>query len=102
MPDFNIVIMQQCRPVRHASVGGYEQDGLCDERTWPGCTCPAYKLGKRKINFGGRMVPKECKHIKQAQESACGWHEQFSDERQSKAGTCPRCGGETEPVRVAV
>jgi len=36
-----------------------------------------------------------CKHV-------CGWHEQYSDERQTSEGVCPRCGGKTETVRVGV
>jgi hypothetical protein len=104
MPDFTIETRSQCRSlsVHHANVGGYEQSGLHDERCWPTCTCPAYKFSKRTINFGGQTVPPHCKHIREAEEKACGWHEMFSPERQAQKGVCPRCGGETEYVRVAV
>jgi hypothetical protein len=48
------------------------------------------------------MVPPPCKHIKEAEKKICGWHEMWSDEKQTIKGICPRCGGETEYVRVAV
>jgi len=85
-----------------AHVGGYEQTGLFSERHYPRCSCPAYKYAKRTINFGGRMVPPVCKHILQAQDEVCGWHQQYSPEVQIEKGVCPKCGGPTVVVRVGV
>jgi len=100
-----IVTMQMCKSMDgplSASAGGYAQDNLFCEYEWPTCTCPAYKYSKATINFGGRMVKPECKHIRKAQDDACGWHEQWSHERQTKESICPRCGGPTVSVRVLV
>lgn len=103
MPDFTIEIHQQCSSYnqKQMDIGGYVQTGLFNERAYPQCTYPAYKFGKRTVNFGGRKFPVECKHILQAQESICGWHSMF-DESQEKDGVFPRCGEPTELVRVAV
>lgn len=57
------------------------------------CDCPAYKYSGDK---------RDCKHIAKAFKSGCFWHQQWSDEKLEKSGTCPRCGGETIFVRVAV
>lgn len=99
-----IITMQQCTSLSEdtANVGGYFQRGLGSERRWPTCTCPAYKFSKRTINFGGRMVAPPCKHILQAQGERCGWHQQWGDERQEKAGICPRCGESTEYIDVYI
>lgn len=105
MPDLTIEIWDMCASVDGPAatcIGGYEQTGLFDERTYPECTCKAYQFGKRTEQFGGRLFPKRCKHIKQAEEEACGWHALYSDEHQTQEGVCPRCGGETIKVRVAV
>lgn len=106
MPDFTIETRQMCASIqgpKSASVGGYQQDGLFSERIWPTCTCPAYRFARNgRTNFGGRMVPNLCKHILQAQKEVCGWHEDWSDERQKVNGVCPRCQGETVIVNVAV
>lgn len=102
---WDYVIYECCASINGplaASVGKYQQTGLFSERNYPRCTCPAYKFAKRTINFGGMMVPPECKHILQAQKEACGWHEAYSDESQEKEGICPRCGGVTVSVRWAV
>jgi len=105
----DIVYMQMCTSIdgpMSKDVGGYLQAGLFSERDWPTCSCPAYKYSKATINFGGCMVKPECKHIKQAQESVCGWHQQYSSEiqnhEQKEKNICPRCGGSTVDVRVAV
>lgn len=104
MPDFTIQIMSQCKKLSqsHDNVGGYEQHHLGSERSWPTCSCPAYKFAKRTINFGGRMVPRFCKHIEQALKSRCQWHELTAEIPQFEKGVCPLCGGETESVQVAV
>jgi len=102
---FSIEVMQMCASIdgpKAAKVSGYMQDRLFTEHLWPTCTCPAYKFAKRTINFGGRMVAPECKHILEAQKQACGWHQQYCDERQTRPEICPRCGGPTLAVRVLV
>lgn len=105
MPDLTIETRQMCASIAgpaSANVGGYHQEGLFDERTWPTCDCPAYKFAKAGYTtFGMRRVPNPCKHIRQAEKEACGWHEDWSEERQVERGVCPRCGGETVSVRVA-
>jgi len=83
-------------------VGGYTQTEMFSERHYPRCTCSAYKFSKRIINFGGQMVPPECKHILRAQEKTCGWHQAYSPEIQDEMGICPKCGGPTITVRWAI
>ena len=105
MPDLDIVNTEMCTSTDGpltANVGGYTQMGLFNERTWPQCTCKAYKFSKATINFGGRWVKPACKHIIQAQQDVCGWHKAYSPERQIEPGVCPKCGGSTVPVRWAV
>lgn len=104
MPDLTIEIRQQCTSGESAitHVGGYEQRFLMSENLWPECTCPAYKYGHRVINFGGRMVPELCKHLKEAKQSLCDWHEAYSDEVQTVQGVCPKCGSATVAVMVGV
>ena len=80
---------------------------LFSELLWPTCSCPAYQYSKPTVQFGAFMVRPLCKHIKQAQDSACSWHAQWaidvkqSDEQMAKM-ICPRCGGPTVYVRVKV
>jgi hypothetical protein len=105
MPDFSIITREMCASINgpmDTHVGGYRQENMFSERHWPTCTCPAYKFSKASINFGGRWVRPECKHIEQAQREACGWHQLYSEERLEEPGVCPRCGGPTVVVRVAV
>ena len=100
MPDLTIEIMQQCHSLtqRQFNVGGYVQDW--QGRGWE-CSCKAYKFAK-----ADKWGEKTCKHIKQALSEQCGWHEQWSDSRQTeeqaKNKICPDCGGPTDLVRVAV
>jgi hypothetical protein len=104
MPDLTIEIMQQCASTDGPTVtheGGYTQTGMFSERNWPECDCPAYKFSKRKINFGGRMVPERCKHIIAAEEKACSYHQQL-DGPPKIDGICPKCGDTTVLVKVAV
>ncbi len=103
MPDLTIGYYSQCKTnsFQEAEVGGYTQI-LGGERRWPTCTCSAYKYRRNgTTNFGGKSVPNPCKHIKQAEELACGWHEAYSSENQTEKNVCPKCGGETEIVQVA-
>lgn len=104
MPDFTFVMMEMCKSIngpKSMSINGYEQHGLFSERHYPTCSCPAYKFGKRVVDFGGWMFPNPCKHIRKAESRVCGWHEQYG-EAQEKSGICPRCGGPTVTVKVAV
>jgi hypothetical protein len=109
MPDLMIVSMQMCKSIdgpHTASVHGYTQYNLFSESHYPECTCPAYTYGKRTEFFDGKWYPERCKHIRQAAREACGWHEQFhlpvQNAAQKQAHICPRCGGPTVDVQVAV
>ena len=62
---------------------------------------------KKVVNFGDRMVPTFCKHIQKVYSGKlCLWHEQASHIKQTieqrKNMVCPKCGGKTEWVKVAV
>jgi hypothetical protein len=101
-----IQVMRQCtsykNPVRD---GSYEVFGLGDERVWPSCTCPAFTFRRHGVtNFGGRTVAVPCKHIAAAEAQACLWHELDGTHSIDPASpdTCPKCGADTELVRVAV
>lgn len=93
VPELTIEIMAQCKSCSSYSseIGGYKQ--IITNRFLPQCTCKAFYYSKH---------PKNCKHLKEAREKQCGWHQQFSDEVQTKKGICPRCGEETEYVKVGV
>ncbi len=103
-----IVNAQMCASIdgpMQLQVGPYFLTGMFSERHWPTCSCPAYKFSKATINFGGRMVKPECKHIERAQDEVCGWHEQWDGhprqtEEQRKKFICPRCGGSTVAIQV--
>jgi hypothetical protein len=98
MTDFTIEIVQQCEslnPYHKGHVGGYSQ--YLDHEGEVACTCKAYQFSKSKV--------KTCKHIKQFREEQCGWHGMYDEVQtpeQESAKICPRCGGSTEYVRVAV
>ncbi len=103
MPDFTIGYYNQCKSNSYseAKVGDYTQI-LGGERHWPTCTCKSYKYRTNgSTDFGGRSVPNPCKHIKEAEENTCGWHEAYSSESQEVKEVCPVCGGPTEVVQVA-
>jgi hypothetical protein len=105
----DIVLMEMCKSIDgpmtiewKGNTDTYTIHNLFSERHYPTCTCPAYHFGKRVVNFGGRMVPEICRHIEEAQDSVCGWHNQYSPEPLETTGVCPRCGGPTVVVGVAV
>lgn len=59
------------------------------------CTCPAFKFSKART----------CKHIEAAKSERCGWgHEAYcgSFSEPNPDGSCPKCGGPTEVVKVGV
>jgi hypothetical protein len=88
MPDLSIEIMQQCSQMHEGfNIGGYQQVGIGTEQ--PSCTCKGFQ-------FHGY-----CKHIKQAQEEMCSYH-QLTHGRPKVNGICPLCGAPTEYVKVAV
>ena len=105
MPDFTFVTMQMCKSIDGpltTYIGGYIQTGMFSERHVPECTCDQYALSVRN---GTGYMP-SCEHIKLAEVMVCGWHQQWSDEvqtgEQREQHICPRCGGPTVVVRVAV
>ena len=108
MGDLSIVSMQQCKKLSVSTwkVGEYLVTGLGSERSYPQCNCPAYRFGKRVVNFGGVMYPEYCKHIDEAEKELVCWHELWGSEVQSdeerEKMICPKCKGETEWVRVGV
>lgn len=81
-------------------IGKYSVWNLFSERHWPACNCPAYTFARRTINFGGRMVAPPCKHISEAENLSCGWHQLHSPEAQTEKGVCPKCGAKTVTVQV--
>ena len=97
MPDLTIEIMAMCSSLERQTIyhiGEYTQTLYHGTQMDDECTCPAYKFAKKDN--------KTCKHLKQAYEQECGWHQQYSEETQTEEGKCPRCGGSTVYVRVAV
>lgn len=105
MFDYTVITMEMCSSIdgpKVTTIGKYTIFGLFSERHYPRCTCPAYKFSKRTVNFGGIMYPPECKHILQAENAVCGWHQQYSSEPQEQEGICPRCGKKTVLVNAAV
>jgi len=101
------ITMQQCKQLGQATwhEGGYTQTGMGSERTWPQCTCSAYKFSKATESFGGHPVKPPCKHIERVQQTRCSWHELYGVAQtvyQSTKRVCPECGGSTEWVSVAV
>jgi hypothetical protein len=96
MPDLTIEYKQQCESGNRGKVfdiRGYRQVVAFDERTEATCSCPAFKFSK--------TFPKNCKHIEQAVKELCDYHEQVDGPPDEK-GVCPKCGGPTITVRVAV
>lgn len=104
MPDFTMEVMQMCASIdgpRLLKVGDYEVSGLFSERAPPQCNCKAFLYSAPRARQG-----KTCKHIKAAEESVCGWHQQTGPESQTeeqrKEMQCPRCGEPSVCVQVAV
>ena len=103
MPDFIIQYNQVCasnlywsKKVKGSKGEVYEVyfgDHGFGSLDWS-CSCPAYKYRR-----------KDCKHILAAQKDKCDWGKEAFCGNQTKANidnTCPKCGGETEVIKVAV
>lgn len=94
MPDLSIEIMQQCKKIGDApkffDIGGYHQSFAVGEVV---CSCKGFKYHKK------------CKHVKQIADDNygidCDYHQMF-DGPPKVDGVCPKCGGETEYVKVGV
>jgi uncharacterized Zn finger protein len=100
MPDLDIKYVQVCsetlKTAKVLSSKGdkhYEVTASLDEQS-DRCTCPG---------FGYR---RKCRHVDELRSTICGWDEQHSDEvqtpQQEMEGVCPKCGGETTVIKVAV
>ena len=87
MPDFTFEIFQQCKVQKIWNINNYTQTGIGTEN--PACNCKGFQ-------YHGK-----CKHIRQAQEEMCQYHEMIHGSPEID-GICPFCGNETEYVKVAV
>ena len=91
MPDLTIEyteVCEQLEPYRHHwHVGKYEQ--VVEHDYELSCTCLGFKYRN------------DCKHVKEVAQNRCTWHGHY-DEKQKTPGICPRCGGKTVAVGVAV
>ena len=89
MPDFTIEIHQQCVAKTH-NIDGYWQS--FDPMYGYVCSCKGYQFHK------------PCKHVEAIEH--CGWHSVYDEEKQTETQEankiCPRCGGNTEYVKVTV
>jgi len=94
-PDLDIVTMQQCAQlgVQNHVVNGHHVT-LLGPQGEPYCDCTGFKFSRRPV--------KTCVHVQTVRSTQCTWHQQHSDEPIVTEGVCPRCGGPTQYVRVAV
>ena len=106
MPDLTTVPMQQCsqldggRTIRvagsphkvrgHLRRKTYTVTTGDEQHPWR-CECPAYQFSEDS----------HCKYIARAQRAQCTWHQQ-TDGAPTQDNVCPRCGGSTTYVQVAV
>lgn len=96
MPDLTIEIMQQCKAGldgKHFQINGYDQFIARNEHTTASCTCKAFQFST--------SFPKWCKHLEEAANSLCDYHQQIDGPPETDR-VCPKCGGPTEYVKVAV
>ena len=94
MPDLTIEYMEQCKEravSRVFHVSGYTQTWNAS-RGEAHCTCKAFMFSRH---------PKWCKHLDKAVSQLCDYH-QLVDGPPKEKGVCPKCGGPTQVVRVAV
>lgn len=94
--------MRQCKSW-HSTVfiGSKSQPNKVHEVVFRGpekgafCPCKSYEYS---------AFPHNCRHIDEARDAGCFWHQQFSDEVLDKdnPNRCPKCGKETEVVMVGV
>ena len=94
MTDFTIEVHQICRDASEKamwSVGNYQQ---WVQNAEIHCSCKGFKFRKT------------CKHLNEIEkETRCDWYgflDEVQTEEQEKNQICPRCGGPTEFIRVAV
>ena len=91
MPDLTIEYTEVCEQLEpyqhHWHVGKYEQ--VVEHDYELSCTCLGFKYRN------------DCKHVKEVEQNRCTWHGHY-DEEQKTPGICPRCGGKTVAVGVAV
>jgi len=105
MPDLTIEYIRTCKQniywetIIKGSKGDDYTVTYCESRNGPSemgwfCTCPHFTYRH-----------KECNHIKQAKLKKCDWNwEAFMGQHASPNpdGTCPKCGGETQVIKVGV
>lgn len=97
MGDMTIIYSQQCKSnsiILFTSTNGKYQILWSYNYGWK-CSCPAWQYGGTR----------PCKHIKALK--ICGWHKEYDgnppqSRQQEKQYICPRCGGETEIIRIAI
>ena len=91
MPDLTLETTQVCQqlePYKHYwHIRDYDQ--YLDHTYMLNCTCKGFQ------------VRRTCKHVRELEETRCTWHGMY-DEAQTTDKVCPRCGGPTMYVRVAV
>jgi len=103
MPDLTVLRGSVCAQVLHFQVElgskrwnvrwGRARAGQPVEYEWT-CECPHFRFR------GGN-----CKHITEAEKMRCHWGEGAfvgSPSQANEDGTCPECGGPTEPISVGV
>lgn len=97
MGDMTIVYSQQCKSLSQTHF--MTEDGRytifrSSAYEWV-CSCPAWKYN----------ATRPCKHIKALK--VCGWHREYDgdppqNQHQRLNYICPRCGGETETIKIAI
>lgn len=95
MADLSIQYMYQCESNSRMTVLGSKGQKVHLRRfrgSWE-CECKGYE-------YRGT-----CRHVKEAEQSACFWHQQVEGGEpvlENGEKRCPECGGPVEVVRVGV